>query len=150
MTITSFQGRKRKRSKTSWVWKYFTLDSVTNLNSCDLSDYNRNHDKSSTYMSDHLRRHHSISSELIQYNSKQKLYCNSSNSKTIYYSESESEPEEKIPKITEKNDTNVYLSTTKRAKINEKMKKFLIATDQPISLVERDEFKELLKELNGN
>ena len=88
----------------------------------------------------HLKSKHDLCSSLP----------NTKNTRTILYSESEDEPEEKTQKLSDGDKENCSLTQKKLNRLNDKLIRFLISTDQPMNLVQSDEFRDFCRELNSN
>lgn len=127
-------AEKRKRQKSSWTWDYFTLNSETKMAKCNLCAFEKLHESSTSSMSHHLRISHNLNSRLSVENLNEVIYSD--------------DEDEETPNKVQKN--NNIISEKKIVNINEKLINFIIGTDQPMRLVERKEFKELLRELNPN
>lgn len=130
----SSKSRKRKaREKSSYVWHYFDLDN-SNKCICSLCGRALSYNSSTSSMSTHLANHHCIYKHNFQVNKKFKLeYC--SDSDTDYSDE-------------EKSNESTGSLTVREIKFNNSLLEFLVKTNQPLSLVENNYFRNFIRILN--
>lgn len=119
--------------KRSWSWQYFSVSE--NKVSCVICN-------------ESLVYHHSTSSMIYHLASKHRIYnCPLKRKRFEDEMESDdSEPEETSPSVTT-NENNDPKDSKKDAKITNKILRFLIGTDQPLSLIKHNLFIEMVKEL---
>jgi hypothetical protein len=132
-------NNKNPRKKTSFVWKYFSLSIGNNVALCQLCDYKRTYQTTTTVFRNHLQNQHNIN-ENKDFSSVKRRYCDISCS-------SDNDEDSDLEIIRENSAT---MSPAKNSKIDRKLTQFITANNQAATLVECDEFKSFCKEMCPN
>lgn len=132
--MSQSQATKRSYPKRSWTWKYFSLGQDQKLN-CNICGVEVQYNKTTSCMISHLKHLHRIT----------KNDTSEINGSNGIVSESDSSDFES----NLENDQENIFSAKKRARIDKSVVDFIVKTCQPLSIVENENFKELMSVLNS-
>lgn len=148
LDFSSSSSKKKFRKKSSWVWNHFKISDInkeTGVIICKKCNENVTYDGSGpTPLAYHLKARH----ETYKHTTKVNSGLNNDNTENGIMSDSDSEFSD-VDDSDHDGAPPVKKIKIERVKmIHDKFLNFVIATDQPFSLVNNQEFKDFVKCLN--
>jgi hypothetical protein len=147
---SSSSSKKKFRKKSSWVWNHFKISEINSeagVIMCKKCNENVTYDGSGpTPLAYHLNARHEIYKHTTKVNSS----LNNENTENGIMSDSDSE----FSDIEDSDGDHDGAPPIKKVKvervkmIHDKLLDFVIATDQPFSVVNNQEFKDFVKSMN--
>jgi len=129
---------KHSAKKRSWIWAYFTEDEIYNLVKCNRCDQLLHYTSPTSEMITHLQLEHEInekSTNVLKQNAVKRTISDLNEEDECILLENEVQPE---------SNEDGQKSAKRQKKLIDALVDFIIKTDTPISIVENDDFKQLL------
>jgi len=130
-------SNKTSRKKSSFIWNYFFLRLSDNVALCQLCDYKRTYQTTTTVFRNHLQNQHNIT-ENKDFLPIKRRYCDISSS---------SDDDDTDLYVESNRENLTTMPPAKIAKIDRKLTQFIVANNQATSLVECNEFLSFCKEM---